>query len=260
MEDIEDICCASCGYVVPLHDGYFDFLAEPTALPAFDWRSKQTYGEICKGGGPELPWVPLLTNRGTRELLRTQERFTKKALSQRSVALLVDISAGAGLQLSALSSCTQRLVHWEAHLPSLLWAISHYRSQYIENVWACRGTYLRPALKPHCADAVICFDTIARGEEHDRLVLRNVAALLKPAAIAIVDHHARGASSDSVRSYTRIEFQQLATSAELKVVSTVGAAYGPTVRGKFGPLWHAMRVSAMIANRPARFLHVLQPA
>ena len=52
----DSLRCTRCRWAVGSADGYWDFLAERIRLPAFEWRLRDVYREICAGNGPAEAW------------------------------------------------------------------------------------------------------------------------------------------------------------------------------------------------------------
>jgi SAM-dependent methyltransferase len=101
--------------------------------------------------------------------------------------VLVDVSGGVGNYSAYLSQFFAHVIHCELHVPSLVRAIKDVESK--SNVLFVRSDYLALPIADASADAVICIDTLERGPEHEKALLREISRIMKPSGVAIVDFH-----------------------------------------------------------------------
>jgi SAM-dependent methyltransferase len=102
--------------------------------------------------------------------------------------LFADLSAGAGYYTLAYARHFQHVLHCDLSIDSLNYACFRARALGIDNIAFLRIDYFQPPFRSSVS-RLICFDTLIRGEAHERLLLRSVKAALAPGGIALLDFH-----------------------------------------------------------------------
>ena len=143
--------------------------------------------------------------------------------------VLCDFSGGAGYYTLKYARHFSMVLHCDLSIASLSYVHRKATALGLTNIYLLRIDYLNP---PFLASLprVICIDTLIRGPEHERLVLRQLSRSLAPAGKAVVDFHnwwhnpfrRLGLLPDHFRhnrSYTKAEVDDLFRQAEIKSVS-----------------------------------------
>lgn len=166
-------------------------------------------------GAPEsMPakWVER-RNRQVRSVSRLLEgRFDR-------TTLICDLSAGAGYYTFALASKFETVLHCDLSAENLSYAVWKARKAGVGNVVFVRSDYFAPPFRSSL-DVAICLDTLIRGAEHERKLLKSIVNSTSPDGIAVVDFHnwwhnpirrlgLLPQNFGANRSYTRAEVQTL---------------------------------------------------
>ena len=102
--------------------------------------------------------------------------------------LFCDLSAGAGYYTLEYSRHFQHVLHCDLSIESINYAHSQSKKYSIENIIFLRLDYFNLPFFSNIRN-ILCFDTLIRGEEHERLLLRSIKRALAPGGRALVDFH-----------------------------------------------------------------------
>jgi ubiquinone/menaquinone biosynthesis C-methylase UbiE len=101
---------------------------------------------------------------------------------------LCDVSGGAGRYTLEYAKHFDLVFHCDLASESLNYVSRKASTLGLRNVISLRTDYLRlPFYKS--VDVVICFDSLIRGEEHERLLLESIKSSVAPGGIAVIDFH-----------------------------------------------------------------------
>jgi SAM-dependent methyltransferase len=102
--------------------------------------------------------------------------------------LLCDFSGGPGHHTLTYSANFMAVIHCDLSVDSIDYAKQKAESLSLNNLIFARMDYLSPPFHKSC-DRIICFDTLIRGESHDRALLQAIHQSLRPDGFAVVDFH-----------------------------------------------------------------------
>lgn len=149
------------------------------AAAPFDWRPDR-----LAWGSPEA-FPPEWVERKHRQVAAVRRLLDEDAGPK---SLLCDFSAGAGYYTFAYAKDWRWVMHCDLSVDGLNYAHRKAAKLGITNILFVRMDYLRPAFRRNL-HRVICFDTLIRGEAHERLLLHSIRNSLAPGGGAIVDFH-----------------------------------------------------------------------
>ena len=135
-------------------------------------------------GAPEKfpgPWV----EKKYRQVEAVRSLLLEKAGARE---VLCDFSAGAGYYTFAYARQWQHVVHCDLSADSLAYAHRKAEGLGLRNILFVRMDYLRPPFRG-TLNHVVCLDSLIRGEEHEKHLLRTIQAALRPGGAAVVDFH-----------------------------------------------------------------------
>ena len=118
-------------------------------------------------------------------------RHIQRALKEHGNGTLhnfCDISAGAGYYTLAYVRSFPLILHCDLSCDSLLYASQKAEMLGIDNVAFLRIDYLQPPFAGRL-DCAICMDSLERGTDHERMLLKAIRRSLRPGGIGIVDFH-----------------------------------------------------------------------
>jgi hypothetical protein len=126
-------------------------------------------------GAPETkpaPWVQKRMRQVRRvfSLITTPDRGTND--------VLCDLSAGSGYYTLAYAGAFKHVLHCDLSIDALNYADQKARAMRIPNIVFLRIDYTNPPFS-RSLDTVLCFDTLIRGEAHERLLLTTIASCLR---------------------------------------------------------------------------------
>jgi hypothetical protein len=262
---------SNCGRVFLTHEGGIIDMAAKEQAP---WRLgagechfrpvEKSYSELClvpfgfEGNGP--PWGDIAgAPDGYLRFIAEYGSLIRELLGQPAQnQWLVDISGGSGFLLRMVCGGWRGAIHLDAHLPSLRAAAKRALQAGLHNIVFVRGSYLKPPIKPNSASAVLTTDTIIRNSHHNRLLLKNILAIMAPGGKAIVDVHARtllrrAPVSSVTCDYSRANFLKLLTEEGFETVRLTGGGYVPSTRSWPRPAFWAFELSARTMHWPSRW-------
>ena len=254
----ERFVCAECGRVFPVRSGCLVELlpAKPTNLEGEvshsyfqgylqEFHRTFTWDESAAAwGAPEY---------ASRSWVQKRNRQVRGALpllakgAETNKLLLCDLSAGAGYYTFDYATHFRTVLHCDLSVDSLNYEIRKAKRLGLNNIIFLRVDYFSPPFRKSL-DRVLCFDTLIRGEAHERLLLEGIRRTLTPDGCALVDFHnwwhnplrrlgLLRQNFGENRSYTRHEAEMLVQAAGIVrcEVFPFHQEFGPD-QGVTGPL------------------------
>ncbi|MFA5743033.1 MAG: methyltransferase domain-containing protein [Candidatus Paceibacterota bacterium] len=155
--------------------GYFDLAHKP-----FSWKKDPV------GWG----FLYYLQSSGYRGFVNKEIEMIKKFIPESlKNGLMIDVSAGCGNYSVDLSQIASLFVHCEAEDQSLLNAKTRAVDCKRENIVFVRGNYLKLPVPDDFFNVAICTDTLIRGRNHEKELLKEIYRALKKGGMGIVDFH-----------------------------------------------------------------------
>lgn len=102
--------------------------------------------------------------------------------------LMCDFSGGTGYYTLACARTWRRVIHCDLCVDALRQARERARRANLANLLFVRMDYFRPPFRGSLP-CVVCLDTLIRGPEHERALLRSIAGALRAGGMAVVDFH-----------------------------------------------------------------------
>ena len=196
--DGDALRCPTCGRAFPVRRGMFVELlpSSPTDLPGSTSQYAADYHEAF---GQPFEWNPAAVAWGAPETFPphwVERRMRQVRLSEGLLAdgrdpaglTVCDLSGGAGYYSMSYAAKFAAVVHCDLSVDSLNYVMAKAEGRGLGNMAFLRIDYFRPPFRSN-VDRLICFDTLIRGEEHERTLLRSIAGCLSPAGEALVDFH-----------------------------------------------------------------------
>jgi SAM-dependent methyltransferase/uncharacterized protein YbaR (Trm112 family) len=149
-------------------------------------RAVETGDESMAWGTPETsPPAWIRKRERQRRAVFSVLEDTARPLDE---LVLCDVSAGPGEYTLAFSRHFKWVLHCDLSVDSLQYALRRCLRMGITNVFFLRVDYF--AL-PFCfsLDRILCLDTLIRGTDHEKALLRQIREALAPQGRALVDFH-----------------------------------------------------------------------
>jgi SAM-dependent methyltransferase len=152
----------------------------------------QLFSELIGEDSTAMAWGA--EESGPRSWIRKRQRqvqavlFLVTAGADPSRSVLCDFAAGAGYYTFTYAPYFRCVLHCDLSLANLNYCRQRARSRNVSNIMFVRMDYFSPPFR-NSLERLICFDTIIRGEEHDRLLLHNLVRSMRPDGKAIIDFH-----------------------------------------------------------------------
>jgi SAM-dependent methyltransferase len=105
-----------------------------------------------------------------------------------NLRIICDVSAGAGYYTFHYAKYFDLVIHCDLAIDSLAYCIKKAETLGIDNIIFLRVDYFRLPFQ-HSLPNVVCFDTLIRGEEHEKLLLLSLRSTLGSRGVALVDFH-----------------------------------------------------------------------
>lgn len=160
--------------------------------PEFAAAYVQVFHRTCEWNGNAMGFgareviSSYLARRKEREVLHVQKVL--QAQDEIASRTFCDFSAGAGYYTLGLASSFPLVLHCDLSCDSLLYALMKAQKLGIDNIAFLRIDYLRPPFAG-TLDCVICMDSLARGEGHERMLLQTIRMSLRSEGTAVLDFH-----------------------------------------------------------------------
>jgi SAM-dependent methyltransferase len=194
-----ELLCNECGRHFPVYDDNCVELlpSNPTQLPLAigdEYRNSYLalFSETFRDDTLDMAWgAEESASYSWVQKRRRQVRAICPLLTKRSEfvpRVLCDIAAGAGHYTFAYAQHFHRVLYCDLSVQNLNYARHKARQRNISNIFFLRIDYFHPPFL-HNIDRTLCLDTIIRGKEHDRLLLKAIVRTLSPDGKAIVDFH-----------------------------------------------------------------------
>jgi hypothetical protein len=202
-----------------------------------------------------------IATAGTRAFVKHERQFISALLGRNAFGFMVDVSGGVGNYSGFLAEKARTVVHCELHVPSLLHAWREHKSK--PNMIFIRSDYLALGIADGIADAVVCTDTLVRGEKHERALLVEILRILKPDGRAVVDfqyHRFQRIQKRSplVKCCDLENFLRLVSESGLAVTGIHGIGYVPARLVPAEWTYHFLDWLIRPFVQPSRFLLVLE--
>jgi SAM-dependent methyltransferase len=190
------LVCGRCGREFTVSDrSTFDLIPrEPAKLgtirnTAYIESYFQLFQQSLLSGKNGVAWgADEKTPRTWAEKRMRQVRYVLPIVLGNRGKALCDVSAGAGRYTLEYAKHFDLVFHCDLSPESLDYVSRKAEALGLQNVISLRTDYLRlPFYKS--LDVVLCFDSLARGEEHEQLLLQSIRSSLAPGGIAVVDFH-----------------------------------------------------------------------
>ncbi len=138
---------------------------------------------VAWGAEEEMPqnWISR-RRRQVRAVVDLLKVTVKKS------AVVCDLSAGAGYYTFALAREFETVLHCDLSVQNLSYAVRKAAEAGLDNILFVRADYFAVPFRSSL-DAVVCLDSLIRGEEHERRLLSSITKALAPDGTAIVDFH-----------------------------------------------------------------------
>ncbi|MDD5369029.1 MAG: hypothetical protein PHQ40_08090 [Anaerolineaceae bacterium] len=134
-------------------------------------------------GAPEMVPAGWMKKR-----LREVKFLKPRLVNDDRTSVLCDFSAGAGYYTFSNANQYQFVLHCDLSVSSICYAYQRAKSLGLNNIFFLRIDYLCPPFRGSLP-RIICLDTLIRGEEHERQLLRSIRNSLAPQGIAYGDFH-----------------------------------------------------------------------
>jgi SAM-dependent methyltransferase len=189
--------CESCKREFPIvQDRFISFLPKsPTNLS--ENENSDYYEEYEKAfiqpenfdgngiawGAPEtVPLKWLKTREGQVEMVFNQ------LIEQKSLDYICDFSAGAGYYTLKYAEHFPMVIHCDLSIQNLDYCIRKADQFGIKNILFLRMDYFYPPFE-NSLENIICFDSLIRGEEHEKRLLMSICSSLANSGTAFLDFH-----------------------------------------------------------------------
>ncbi len=136
-------------------------------------------------GAPET-FPPHWVARRERQV-RLSQRLLAEGCDPRQTTVC-DLSGGAGYYSMAYAGQFKNVIHCDLSVDSINYVMERSQRRGLTNMAFVRIDYFRPPLRASL-DRLICFDTLIRGEAHERMLLQSISRCLSPGGQALVDFH-----------------------------------------------------------------------
>ena len=196
--DCDALRCHACGRTFPIQRGMFVELL-PTArtdLPGSTSKYTADYAEAfdqpfawdetaVAWGAPET-FPPHWVQRRERQVAFARDLLVAEC--DPKATPFVDLSGGAGYYSMAYAATFGHVVHCDLSVDNLNYTMARAERRGLGNMVFLRIDYFRPPFQAN-VDRLLCFDTLIRGEEHERMLLASINKCLSPDGAALVDFH-----------------------------------------------------------------------
>jgi SAM-dependent methyltransferase len=205
-EDGEQLAFSGSGYSCRACSGWFPILfgriadlrpRSPRSIPRntnseFDHDYSDAFHHQLQWSEHARAWgaTELVSARWARRRER-EVRHIQLVLKEQSYSSLYtfcDVSAGAGYYTLASVDSFPLVLHCDLSCDSLVYAAHKAEKLGVDNMAFIRLDYLQPPFAGRL-DCVICMDSLERGEDHERMLLRAIRRSLRPSGIGVVDFH-----------------------------------------------------------------------
>jgi SAM-dependent methyltransferase len=193
------MCCPMCGRnypfldnsiieLLPLKPKNLDNLAKPSYIKGYISEFKLPIdfkNETKAWGAPEetsANWI----KRRQRQVNLVEDLLEIHDANDK--ILICDFSAGAGYYTFRYAQKYKYVIHCDLSPSSLCYTYKKAKKSGMNNILFIRMDYFTPPFK-NSLPRVICMDTLIRGTEHEKLLLKAINNSLSPDGIAIVDFH-----------------------------------------------------------------------
>ncbi len=190
--------CPGCGRTFPIQRGMFVELLPlaTTPLPGSTSKYESDYHEAfaqpfawnadaVAWGAPEK-FPPHWVERRQRQVRMSAELLAEGCDPSRTT--VCELSGGAGYYSMAYAGRFRNVIHCDLSVDSINYVMAKAEQRGLTNMAFLRIDYFRPPFRANL-DRLICFDTLIRGEAHERMLLRSISRCLSPAGQAMVDFH-----------------------------------------------------------------------
>jgi len=133
-----------------------------------------------------------------------------------SEGVLCDVASGDGKYIQYFAKDHPLVFHCDLSVNDLNYSIIRAWEHGLKNVVFIRCDYLQLPFQRDSLDIVLCLDALVRGWEHEKIILKNIHAVLKNNGIAIADFHSirpaylRAFINEPIFSYSKEEIRSLA--------------------------------------------------
>lgn len=194
----EGLHCPRCGRTFPIQRGMFAELLPlaTTPLPGSTSKYESDYHEAFN---QPFAWNPDAVAWGAPESFPPHWVERRQRQVRLSAGLLAegcdpaqttacDLSGGAGYYSMAYAGQFRNVIHCDLSVDSINYVMAKSQQRGLANMVFLRIDYFRPPFQANL-DRLICFDTLIRGEEHERMLLQSISRCLSPTGQALVDFH-----------------------------------------------------------------------
>ena len=194
-----EVLCRDCGRIFPTVSGNFIELlpvgSQPLPLSSSEEYRRaylHLFNDPVRDDSPALAWgaeelaAVSWVRKRKRQVCAVSPVVTRGVRPDQSV--LCDFAAGAGYYTRAYARHFRCILHCDLSVDNLNYCRAKARTDNLNNIVFLRIDYFRPPFRDSL-DRIICFDTIIRGGEHDRLLLQSVIRSLRLNGGAVIDFH-----------------------------------------------------------------------
>lgn len=190
--------CSRCGRVYrSTEEGIVELLPREPAVPVTNREYALAYDRqfhrAFETGEASMAWGARETI--SRAAIRKRERQGRAVLSMLKAAGrplgelgLCDISAGPGDYTLFYARHFKWVIHCDLSPDALRYALSRSRQMGVTNIFFLRVDYFALPFR-RSLDRILCLDTLIRGPDHDKALLRQIQCALGPEGRAIIDFH-----------------------------------------------------------------------
>jgi SAM-dependent methyltransferase/uncharacterized protein YbaR (Trm112 family) len=194
----EALECRECGRIYPVQGGQILELL-PTK-PAAPWSNAEYAAEYDRQfqntfetEEESRAWDMPETGPPSRKVHRDRQTRAVLAMLEGDGAaldglVLCDVSAGAGNYTLAYARRFKWVFHCDLSVATLRYAAARSRGMGLTNVLFLRVDYFALPFS-RSIDRLLCLDTLIRGNDHEKALLRQIQKALAPPGRAIIDFH-----------------------------------------------------------------------
>jgi ubiquinone/menaquinone biosynthesis C-methylase UbiE len=194
----EGLECRQCGRTFPVWKGEIIELlpkkpAEPRSNPEYAADYQRQFHQKFENQEDSIAW-------GLREAQSPSWKLHRERQARRVLTILrsdgaplkdmilCDVSAGVGDYTLSYARHFKWVLHCDLSVDALRYASGRFRRMGLENVFFLRVDYFALPFS-RSIDRLLCLDTLIRGKDHEKALLKQIQRAISAQGRAIIDFH-----------------------------------------------------------------------